>query len=230
MWQIVRLIGTTSAGWGRAARRHVSQAAGLFPNAISLRGITAVNSRKTLGVMVGEWVDRHRDTLVMVAMRRVRDGDEAEDVVQDAAITAMALVRSDPERLREIDDPRGWLVGITLNIARNTWKTRCRREGIRRKRQSEIRDELFPVPDSEGDVERLTEWTLETAEAILRPKQLAIVRGMLHGKSDAELSREGQIARATVRWHRRRAVRCMQEHIATTFPVGTPADSGHRAP
>lgn len=95
--------------------------------------------------MVGEWVDRHRDTLVMVAMRRVRDGDEAEDVVQDATITAMALVRSDPERLREIDDPRGWLVGITLNIARNTWKTRCRREGIRRKRQSEIREELFPV-------------------------------------------------------------------------------------
>lgn len=100
-------------------------------------------------------MDRHRDTLVMVAMHRVRDGDEAEDVVQDATITAMALVRSDPERLREIDDPRGWL-GITLNIARNTWKRRCRREGIRRKRQSEIREELFPVPDSEGDVERLT--------------------------------------------------------------------------
>lgn len=172
-----------------------------------------MSSRERTVATVGEWVDRYRDTLVMVAMSRVRDGDEAEDVVQDATVTAVTLVQSHPEKLEEIDNPYGWLAAITLNMARNAWSTRCRREGIRRERQSEIREEVFPVPDSEWSVERLAEYTLETAEEILRPKQLAIISGMLHGKSDGELAREEQIARATVRWHRRRAVRAIREHI-----------------
>ena len=67
----------------------------------------------------GELIDRHRAEALGVARRIVRATHEAEDVVQEALLTAFLSL----DRLRAADRFRGWLLGIVVNLA----KTRRRR-------------------------------------------------------------------------------------------------------
>jgi RNA polymerase sigma factor (sigma-70 family) len=73
--------------------------------------------RRVLGgdkTAFGELIERHRTVAVGLARRLVRAPHEAEDVVQEALITAFLSL----DRLRAADRFRGWLLGIVVNLAR----------------------------------------------------------------------------------------------------------------
>ncbi len=73
--------------------------------------------RRVLGgnkAAFGELIDRHRAEAVRLARRLVRAPHEAEDVAQEALLTAFLSL----DRLRAADRFRGWLLGIVVNLAR----------------------------------------------------------------------------------------------------------------
>ena len=68
-------------------------------------------------------LSRHQDAVYRTAFRLLGDADEAFDLAQDVLLTAF----------RKIDQFRGdsrfstWLYRITVNLARNRWKSSSRR-------------------------------------------------------------------------------------------------------
>ncbi len=176
--------------------------------------------RRTLGngggasAVVAEWARCWRDPLVLSAMVWTRDRDEAEDMVHEALARAIAIARSDPEALDEVKSPYGWLVGITRNVTRDALRKQARRERLLCENESEVRNQLHPLPDPDWDVNRLCECVVDAAGRILTNKQLRILWGTLRGENDAQIAHREGVARSTVRWHRREAVRAVRESIA----------------
>lgn len=164
--------------------------------------------------LVAEWVERWRPSLVEVALGWVGDRDQAEDLVQETLARVIAIAHSDPRVLDEIRRPYAWLVAITRNVTLDALGKQARRERILRENQTEVREQLHPLPDTGWDVDRLCERVTDAAERNLSEKQLRIIRAMLGGKTDAQISREEGVARSTVRWHRREAARSLREAIA----------------
>ena len=165
--------------------------------------------------LVAEWTKRYRDALVLVAMDRVVDRDRAEDIVQEVLGKVLTSSLANPRKLEEVRNPYGWLSGIMRNALRSYWRTEGRRARILRENELEIRKTLASdAAQPAWDVDWLSQRTLEAADGLLSPKQLVIVRGMLAGKDDAEIAREEGIARPTVRWHRREAIRASRARMA----------------
>jgi DNA-binding CsgD family transcriptional regulator len=77
-------------------------------------------------------------------------------------------------------------------------------------RLSEIRKRLFSEQDFGWDVDRLCELAAAAAESVLSGGQLRVVRGMLEGKTDAEIARAEGMARGSVRRLRSEAVRALR--------------------
>lgn len=139
-------------------------------------------SRRPLGnggdvsELVAEWAKRWRNPLVMLALVQVGDRDQAEDLVQQTLARVIAVAHSDPRVLDDVRRPYAWLAAITRNVTRNALRKQARREQILRDKQTEVREQLHPVPDPGCDVNWLCERVTDAAERILSEKQLRIVR------------------------------------------------------
>lgn len=163
--------------------------------------------------VVAEWAVRYRQMMVMAAMRRGRDWNSAEDVAHAALLVALSIARRDPKTVAKVRDPCRWLVAITRRAERDStrkdqWRRRILREGT-----EDIREILFPVPDPGWEVDWLSERVLDVAKEILPLRQLQIIRCTLDGMTDPEVAEALGISRATVRWHRSRAVQTLTSRM-----------------
>ena len=163
--------------------------------------------------VVAEWARRWRDRLVMAALIWTGDRDQAEDMVQEALARAIVTAQSDPKVLDEIRRPYAWLAGITRNVTRDARRQQARRERILRENGLEVREQLHRLPDPDWDVDWLCECVQDIAERTLTGRQLRMARRMMAGRTDVQIAREEGVARSTVRWHRRKAVRAVREHV-----------------
>ena len=142
-------------------------------------------------------VARHARRLHDLARRMLRDGHEAEDIVQHAFLNAYkALPRFDLQR-----PFRHWLLRITSNLCRN-------RLAARKVRRKELAargtDELLPtVPDRSAD-DPPPGWSAHVAEAIEQLPEhyrLAVVLRYQHDCTLEEISAITGIPVATVKTH-----------------------------
>jgi RNA polymerase sigma factor (sigma-70 family) len=108
-------------------------------------------------VAFAELVETHRPRTRAVVARIVGDGDEAEDVVQEALLRAYLGLTS----LREPERFGAWLIGIALNLARMTVRRRSayaralarvepRRE-VEREELTIVREAIELLPAHERD-------------------------------------------------------------------------------
>lgn len=157
----------------------------MVSNAQWVRAARAGNATAFGHLIEAAWPSSVRFARVVLA-----DLDEAEDVVQDAVITAW-------HRLGELRDPvafDGWLRTIVYRQAL------ARMRGFRRWVSNEtlVQDRAAPPNQRSGDVER--------ALRALPPRQRAVVfLGEIDGRTDPEIARTLGIKPSTVRIHRMRA-------------------------
>jgi RNA polymerase sigma-70 factor (ECF subfamily) len=152
-----------------------------------------------------------------LARRLLGDRDEAEDVVQEAWLSAL---RVPPERGRTL---RPWIATVMLNLVR----TRSRR-GAR----TRAREQLFGAPDpapsaEEVLVQRQIERQLaEEVLALDEPYRRTILLRFHDGLSSAEIARDEGIAEGTVRWRLKYGL----DQLRQRFGVGAePGGTGMKA-
>lgn len=160
---------------------------------------------------VGEWAEQYRDAMHRIALDVMDDADDAEDVVQRAVVAAVARMRRKPQAVKRVRNPGAWLARITRNAALDTLRKRVRRQRIWGGNEAEIRERLFPEQDSGWNVDRLCALVAVAGESVLSGGQLRVVRGMLEGKTDAEIARTESMARGSVRRLRSEAVRALRD-------------------
>ena len=155
----------------------------------------------------GPLIDRHWPRAIRLALRRLGDVADAEDVVQDAFLQALLSLRS----LRTQDRFGPWLLGIVANLCRMHW--RARRNG----HALEDGERWITVPFIETDSQPSPEALYEAREsynvimavlATLPAEQQQAVR--LHYLSGLTLGEIGLLTGASVgalkvRLHRARA-------------------------
>ena len=166
--------------------------------------------RSVAEARVVEWAERYRDAMQRIALDLMNDTDDAKGVVQRALVAAVTKMRRKPQAVKRIRNPGAWLARITRNVAYDTLRKRARRQRIWRGNETEIRKRLFPEQDFGWDVDRLSEVVAVAAESVLSGGQLRVVRGMLEGKTDAEIARTERMARGSVRRLRSEAVRALR--------------------
>ena len=151
----------------------------------------------------GALVERHAPAARRVARLFLRDGDDADDAVQDGLLSAWrALDRFDTKR-----PFRPWLLRIVLNAARDL---RRRRVVRRTERVPETQASRTPGPDRETD-RTLLRARLDAALAALPERQrVAVTLFDAEGYPHAEIAALLGVPEGTVRsdvFHARRALR-----------------------
>ena len=170
--------------------------------------------------MVAGWIARHREEMLGVATR-MGLGLHAEDVVQTASLKAVEIARTDPGRVRAVEDPGKWLRGIVWNMARNHRKAQARRDRRAEAHSAQNGGGAVDVWCSADPADSY--WDLADLEAIrvaatevLTPRQQEIVGLALEGHGNPEIARKLRITRVTVRWQWREAVKKLQAWFAET--------------
>lgn len=155
--------------------------------------------------LVEKWTVEYWPELVAVAKRYRGRSTTAEDLAAESVATALSVAEKDPESLASIRSPLAWLTGITKNIGRQFIRKRTRRTQLLARRFPDVSQGIVPTVDPN----RRKVAVLRAAERALPPKQLAIVRGILDGMADEELAQSLAVTKATVRWHRHKAIRTL---------------------
>jgi RNA polymerase sigma-70 factor (ECF subfamily) len=122
----------------------------------------------------------------------IQDGDEAEDIVQQARVTSWRRPPRDPDRVRS------WLGAVVRNLVKN----RRRAEEIRQRIEGELDADANAVPSAERLAERL-EIHRELAEAVSRlaePFREVVLLRYYEDLSSAEIARRLGEPPGTIRW------------------------------
>lgn len=122
-----------------------------------------------------------RPRLYRAAYAIVRDGDEADDVAQEA------LVRALKRRFTFLGtgSVTGWLLRITVNLAKNRRRDAARRRELLEERGAELRGDGPRAPEQalvDGEGARAARARAEQALAALSPRQRDVVALRLAGE------------------------------------------------
>lgn len=114
-----------------------------------------------------------RDRLYRLALRLMKDGDEAEDVVQDVLVKSLAH----QERILGLDNPPAWLMRMTRHQAID--RIRAREARIRRETAAAPHDHddrtpyhLTETNDTLSHVERLLQTLPPNQQTVLRLREV----------------------------------------------------------
>ncbi len=138
-----------------------------------------------------------RTQLLRIAANYSGRAVTAEDIVQEAFVVLVRHLREG----RPIESLDAWLSGVTRNVAREIHRKRTRRSALFREYAKAA------LGDAESDTE--SHWRSDAvwhAASTLPESQKRIVRSMLKGHSDVEISAELRLPKATVRVYRHRAI------------------------
>jgi RNA polymerase sigma-70 factor, ECF subfamily len=151
-------------------------------------------------------VQRHYRPAFVVALGELRDAADAEDVCQDAFITAL-------ERLDGCRDParfQAWLLQIVRNRARDV----RRRQQVRLAQPLEVARRTADAADPALDFERLTlrERLLAALAELPDVQRQVVLMYDLEGWPHREIAEQLELKEGTVRshlFHARRALRAL---------------------
>jgi RNA polymerase sigma-70 factor (ECF subfamily) len=133
----------------------------------------------------------HAEWMQGLARRLLRNPDDADDVVQDAWLSAL---RGPPQRGRTL---RPWIATVVLNLVRSRARSRVR---------TRAREALIAAPEpTPGADEQLVQHQLERqlAQLVLdldEPYRRTILQRFHDGQSSADIARAEGIPEGTVRW------------------------------
>jgi RNA polymerase sigma factor (sigma-70 family) len=156
----------------------------------------------------GVLVERHQRLVFGVALARCQDPSLAEDLAQEAFVTAWR----DLDRLRDVDRVGPWVAGIARNLASSASRDRARRQP----------DSLVPppalaeVPTPEDEVlEREDRELLRRALAdVPEAHREALVRYYLEGESIAAIAEALGIREDLVKQRLSRGRRALRDSVA----------------
>ncbi|HKY60159.1 MAG TPA: sigma-70 family RNA polymerase sigma factor [Gemmatimonadota bacterium] len=157
-------------------------------------------------------VRRHLDAAWAVALARTGNPEDAEDVCQDAFITALERLPGLHDRARFA----GWLLEIVRNRALNLVRAREVRDALPLEAASPAAGPESPARDAERAVLRQD---LVGALDLLTAVQREVV--LLHdveGWRHAEIAARIGLAEGTVRYHLHQARKALQERLAGRYP------------
>ncbi len=147
----------------------------------------------------------HRDWLANLVRRLVKDPATADDIVQEACVTALSRP---PGHQRSI---RGWLATVARNLVTDT-RRRLAREA---RRDQEAASSECTAPDT-ADVAARVEAEQEVARLVLRlpePYRSTLLLRYWRGLSPAEIGRETGVPAGTVRSRLSRGHRLLRERL-----------------
>lgn len=142
-----------------------------------------------------------------IAMRLMRNTEDADDLVQDAFLRVLQKIESvDPER------PFGpWFFRVLVNTGLDTH---------RRRRTRQTEDETTEVASADPNPAELTEQSeirrrFEAALSELPPRQRTIVWSFeVDGMTTKEIAESLGVAEVTVRWHLHQGRRSLRASLA----------------
>lgn len=150
-------------------------------------------------------VDRYQTPLFRLVLRMVRDRAEAEDIVQDALITAWRKL----DRIRESDRLRPWLYQIASNRALDVLRSRTRHPADSLDAGDGLAEQLpaAAAGDPETQVLARAQWQqLAMAVGSLPPQQRAVwILREFDGFSYSEIAKILHVSEGTVRGQLARA-------------------------
>ena len=149
-------------------------------------------------------VVEQRDVMLRIARMYPGRAVTAEDIVQEAC----AVVCKNPHRLKEVESPGAWLVGVTRNLGRQAARKRNRRERLLRDHRHQLVGTEEPEPQT---ADRRVEGVLRAAKRLPERLRLALQYTFFNGMSDHEIATTLGVAEATVRSYRFRAIRRLRE-------------------
>ncbi len=153
----------------------------------------------------GKLVARHQQLVFGVALARCRDAALAEDLAQEAFVTAWR----DLDRLRDGNRIGSWVAGIARNLAASAVRTRVRRDGVPIEPPADV-----PSPEDHA-VEREDRELLARALAeIPEAHREALVLYYLQGESVAQIAAVLGVTEDLVKQRLSRARRALRETVA----------------
>ena len=142
---------------------------------------------------LGPLFDSHHQRLYRLARRLARQGDDANDLVQETFLRAARSPRSIPHGH---SSEEAWLVRILVNITRDRWRA----EGVRARATDDGRLGLHDSTSPEAAL--LARAAVHQALDRLAPKRRAVlVLYELEGTPVARIAALLGMAAVTVRWH-----------------------------
>lgn len=165
-------------------------------------------SRRRDAQAFGALVERHQQLVFGVALARCRDVGLAEDVAQEAFVTAWR----DLARLREGDRVGTWVAGIARNLAASATRTRSRQQRILE--GEPLVDDVATTPE-EQTIEREDRELLARALAdVPETHREVLVLHYLQGESVASIAAELGIREALVKQRLSRGRKALRASVA----------------
>ncbi len=155
--------------------------------------------------------DRTAPEILRVARHFVQDATEADELLQETFLTALASAeRYDPSR-RLVP----WLIGILQNHARNASRKRARRAGAQ---PQHGRGAVVGIDGSGGpEIRAEVRFALD---AMPQPYRAVLVLRLEHGLAPAEIAHSLDRPPATVRSQLQRGLRLMREKLPRSASLG----------
>jgi RNA polymerase sigma-70 factor, ECF subfamily len=167
---------------------------------------------------VADLYDRHAAMALGLALKIVRDAQEAEDVVHDAFV---AIVERADQYRQERGTVVAWLVTTVRNLSLDRTRRRTRRAQIT---DEELRHEpAEPVPDPESIAWHLREReAVQAALAVLSPAQRQTLQiAFFEGLSYPEIAERENIPLGTVKSRAARALAALRAALeGNALPAG----------
>jgi RNA polymerase sigma-70 factor (ECF subfamily) len=174
---------------------------------------------------VGPLYDRYAPTALGLALKIVRDGEEAQDIVHDAFV---AVVERAHQYRPERGSVAGWLVTTVRNLAVDRLRRRQRRATIAR---DELRHEPTP-PSTDPEAENVLATEIEAvrrALALLPPGQRETLEiAFYEGLSYPEIAARDQVPLGTVKSRAARALWALRAALGIDGGERQPADPADR--
>ena len=164
-----------------------------------------------------ELVRRHIGRALRIARRLVPTQEDAEDVVQDAFLSAMKAIRS-----FDVTRPFGpWITRIVVNQG-----ITCRRSRARRPDESMPVDLPSPGPSPAQVAERneITDRFRAALEQLPEQQRLMVQLFEVDGLSSPQIARLTGLSDGTVRWHIHAARKVLRTALAPLMGHGDDND------
>ena len=172
--------------------------------------------REAFGILV----ERYMRPGYAVALSITKRHEDAEDVVQEAFMTAL-------KRLEECRNPErfaAWFLMIVRNRSRNL----LRREGLRRTESlPETRDSGLPGPEAETEISEIRGHLEDALKELPEIQREIVLLHDLEGWTHREIAELVDLPEGTVRSHLHYARKALRRALSPIRDDGGPKDGGH---
>ena len=155
---------------------------------------------------LGALFDAHHQRLYRLARRLSRTPEDGRDLVQETFLRAARAPGSIPAGA---GSDEAWLVRVLVNLARDRWRQRARRERLH------VHEAIDPPPAADPESALVARSVIWHALDALSPRRRAVlVMYELEGVGIDVIARTLGLTRVTVRWHLSIGRRQMAKTIA----------------